>query len=144
MNRLSISAICAILFTTAIPAAAFAEEPTEAEMRAALQSRIDTAKQGTEQMKNDGCDKMRGGQSQDMMAAFNCLMGAAGSSVDIGISAFEKVACEKADAPGYICDYIVAMSSSMTGPMQPAGTGQVVTKRFVKSKSGWIAIDQTS
>jgi hypothetical protein len=140
-------------------------EPSEAEMRAAYEGRLN-AINAHAQATAQKCNKREYRQGQgDPMLAMECLAyaasapgasrgGAARGGVARGgvaapqfqASYFRKIACEKAQGePGYYCDYSAGMNSNLNAPPSMAGMmqrGSVSQARFVKRESGWLMMPQ--
>lgn len=118
---------------------AAAAEPTEQDMRSAIQQQINRRYQNATALEQE-CKRMR--ESQNPYVAIGCLMGKTQKMANISITSFEKIGCEKARAvPGYRCDYRVRLSTGgLLGPLDNMGGG-INTKRFVNTSSGWELTD---
>lgn len=125
-------------------AMAQAREPSEQEMLSAMERRLSGAKQGQAAQGSEGCERMR--QSQNPMDAMACAMfgseiGAAARNIEIAY--FEKLSCEKSREPGYVCDYLINVNAPMMGGFNPRNRPPTSgTKRFIQSKTGWLAVDR--
>jgi hypothetical protein len=116
-------------------------EPSEAEMRQAIQDRLD--------MMNANVAKMRSTRPQegDPMSAILALTGAVMGDTHYEIGAFEKISAEKAAGkPGYMCDYMLQLrasgKSAVAVDKMLALGGELCTARFVKTNDRWVWIPQ--
>src|SRR3954471_5467157 len=116
-------------------------EPSEAEMRQAVQDRLD--------MMNENVAKLRNSRPQegDPMSAILALTGAVMGDTHYEIGAFRKISAEKATGrPGYMCDYMLQLrasgkSAAAVDKMLAFG-GELCTARFVKTNDRWVWIPQ--
>jgi hypothetical protein len=116
-------------------------EPSEAEMRQAIQDRLD--------MMNENVAKLRNTRPQegDPMSAILALTGAVMGDTHYEIGAFKKISAEKANGrPGYMCDYMLQLrasgkSAAAVDKMLALG-GELCTARFVKTNDRWVWIPQ--
>ncbi len=111
----------AILVAAVLLGAGCAMEPSEADIKAALEK--DMAKSAES---IDSAGKMFGG-------AGKALTDAIGKPE---LHAVKKIGCAEAkDAPGFVCDIEVDMTSPL------AGRGKdMATARFVKGPEGWVVV----
>ncbi len=134
---------------------AWAAEPTEQEMRAAVQLQFDNVN-GASAETAERCNNRefnRGGGNP--LLAMECLGQAFGGGMTrdgrnvtpmtVSITNFHKIACEKAQGKaGYLCDY--AMGYDTNSPNNVAGpyTRQptVMQGRFVKRGARWIRLEE--
>ena len=120
--------------------------PTQAEMRSAMDRRLNAAISTQASQGQRACQSMNSGNSQNPLDALACAMmgGQAGAMArNITISYFEKISCRKAVASGYTCDYLINANAPMMGGFNPDNGSPVTgTKRFVQSARGWIALDR--
>ena len=130
-------------------------EPTEREMRAAIEGKFGNVNANANSLA-ERCNNREYQRSGDQMLAMQCLQYAIVGGVTNGgrdvrapqfnITRFEKIACEKAQGkPGYLCDYVMGFGSNMAAnsPMLE-GTmrnGSAAQARFIKRDGGWIALD---
>lgn len=137
-------------------AGAWAAEPTEVEMRAAVQAQYDNvndASAESAQKCNNREYNRGGGNPLQAMECIGLAVGGGGMTRDgrgvkpmkVSIITFEKIACEKAQGKaGYLCDY--AMGYDTNNPNNI--TGQYTRKpmaaqaRFVQQGKRWIRLDQ--
>lgn len=125
------------VFALSLTDAAFATEPTEAEMLSALERKLGQHEGNIDKLKQ-GCASMN--QTKNPYDAMGCLMGHAGGLAKVSITDFEKVGCAAARVGGYMCDYTIRISTGgMMGPMDNMGSSEIITKRFIKTKNGWVA-----
>lgn len=126
------------------PSAAANREPTEREMLQAMADRLNDAKAAQEAQGKKGCAEMN--TSNNPLDAIACAVHGSRigeSARNIRITHFEKINCEKAREPGYVCDYSINVSAPSLGALNPSTRHPVTgTKRFVPSKRGWIAIEK--
>ncbi|MCJ2183259.1 hypothetical protein MTR62_11235 [Novosphingobium sp. 1949] len=119
-------------------------EPTQAQMLAALNGRLNAAKANSKAQGEAGCNAMNSG-SQNPLDGIACLMlgtRAADAGRDISIDYFEKVGCKPAVAAGYMCDYLIRAKAPIMGAFTTSNAAATVnTKRFVRSSRGWIVVD---
>jgi hypothetical protein len=114
-------------------------EPTEAEMRQAIQDRIDMVNENIAKMRNTQLDK------NNPMSAIFAMAGAAIGDTRYVIGDFHKLSAQKAqDKPGYMCDYMLQLratgrSAGLMDSIMKWG-GEVCTARFVKSGDHWVWI----
>lgn len=116
-------------------------EPTEAQMRKAIQNRLDGAQQAMAE-KRAACKSGSGGDNPIVAVQCIALLGPEAAGVatpHVSITYFEKLNCGAATTGGYLCDYVIAADagqySSLTGP-------QTANKRFVNTPArGWIVLD---
>jgi hypothetical protein len=121
------------------PSLAAAGEPSEAQMRSAVE-RIVAADRAKASAMLEKCKYVRersesvGGQ----MTAFECLIGLATAEAmaKTSIASFEKLHCGAATTGGHYCDYSILMSSPLG-----LSTPRVNKSRFVSTKQGWMALD---
>lgn len=111
-------------------------EPTEAEMRTAVENIMSGARANVNRMKQS-CDQ----STDNPLIALQCLAGAGMGDAAAGIRIvnFEKLNCGEATTGGYWCDYLIQLDLgkyNVMGVDQPQ-TGQ---KRFVRTKYGWLAL----
>ena len=132
-----------------------ADEPTENEMRAAVEAHFGQANDAADETARR-CNNREFKQGQgDPLLAMQCLaygMGAGvtdgGSSVrapKFSLTRFEKIACEKAQGKaGYVCDYVIGYGTNM--PSIPAETigrqGAASQSRFVQRNDSWVMLEQ--
>jgi hypothetical protein len=100
-------------------------EPSEADMRQAVQKSIQEASNAA-----DAASRFLTGDDR-------------GSGLfKVEIETFEKIGCKEAQgAPGYVCDYRMSLTkdSSVIGALA-GGAKDVGQARFVKAKDGWIQV----
>ena len=132
MSKLSVLSALTLVAAFA-SGASLAREPTEKEMLSALQGILDAAGQQASNM-SDQCKHVR--ESNDPYAALACIWGSTQKEAhrSISITGFEKIGCAKARATGYVCDYRI----KVVAPLTPNTWSPVETRRFIKSKSGWV------
>ena len=111
----------AILAAAVLLVAGCAMEPSEADIKAALEKDIAKSAESI-----DSAGKMFGG-------AGKALTDAIGKPE---LHAVKKIGCAEAkDAPGFVCDIEVDMTSPL------AGRGKdMATARFVKGPEGWVVV----
>jgi hypothetical protein len=114
-------------------------EPTEAEMRQAIQDRIDGMNQNIAKMRNTRPEK------GDAMGTLIALTGMAVGDTRYEIRAFQKLGAEKAQGkPGYVCDYVLQLRATgkRAAPLDNIMRwgGDLCTARFVKNGDRWIWI----
>lgn len=129
----SLIALLLVGGTTQAIAQSAAREPSETEMRAALQAKLD----GARKMTADMAAKCKNPQTP--IDAMMCLMS---SSYQMGanslsIGGFKKIGCERANRGGYWCDYMISMNT----PLEFSNSG-VTSKRFVNNGGQWVSIDE--
>ena len=110
-----------------------ANEPSEKEMLSALRGVLDGAGQQAN-YRSEKCKFLR--ENRDPIAALECITGSVQKEAyrSISITGFEKIGCAKARATGYVCDYRIKVEA----PMTPNTWSPVETRRFIKTKSGWV------
>lgn len=120
-------------------------EPTEAQMRFAIQSQVDLKNRKIEQISNTQLDK------QNPMNLPMVLGGMFLKDTEVVLEYFRKIACEKsASRGGYVCDYSIkqkikggvsgGMMDSMMGEIG-AGMADIETGRFIKTNEGWMLVE---
>jgi len=120
-------------------------EPSESEMYDLIKKRFDDIA-GQARATQEAC---RGPvRNDDPAQALVCLASSMGGAMGAGepmkITSFEKLGCERASGkPGYVCDYLLAMSGGVTRAMGPTmaalyGSGGAAQARFLKTRTGWI------
>jgi hypothetical protein len=131
-------------------------EPSEAQMRAAIEAKFGNVNAGADETAQR-CNNREYNRGQgDSVLAMQCLMYGIGGGVTNGgrnvrapqfkLTRFEKIACEKAQGKaGYLCDYVMGYGSNMASN-SPAiegmmRSGAATQGRFVKRDGGWIALD---
>jgi hypothetical protein len=119
-------------------------EPSEADMRGALESKAEALHSGQEAL----AEQCREGSSNNNVGdAVLCVaQGLSGGPMHLSVQGFRKIACEKAEGrPGYNCDYEVQLNvgpDANPGALGILGTsGGECTGRFVKTSDGWSEID---
>ena len=114
-------------------------EPTEAEMRSVFEGKLDNAQARVDNMASQ-CDNVR--STNDPMVGLACLAGMAGQSeyAQVGMSSFQKIACEKSSKPGYNCDYIIGVSARALSAFGGGGS-EAQSGRFIKSDGRWIMME---
>jgi hypothetical protein len=132
--------VLALAFIAGTPCRAAEREPSEAEMRAAME-RIITADRARADAMAQRCSGVgeRSGSVEGQMGAFECLFGMAGQASlrQMSIRSFEKLHCGAATTGGYYCDYAIAMNT----PFGASAVPSAGRKRFVNTKNGWMALD---
>jgi hypothetical protein len=128
-----------------------AGEPTEEEMYDVINARLAAVAQRVSRMAED-C--RQGGFKNDPGQAVLCLgvmpADTAGAGRAMRITRFEKLGCARATGkPGYVCDYLVGTTGGMTGAMGPKfqeiiGEGGAGQARFLKTREGWMMLDDKS
>lgn len=114
-------------------------EPTEAEMRQAIQNRIDSINQNLATMRNTRPDPNN--PISGLMALGGMLLG----DTKYYIGDFKKIGAEKAQGkPGYMCDYMLQLrvdgeTSAPVDSIMKFG-GSLCTARFVKLDGAWVWI----
>lgn len=121
------------------PPTAATGEPSESEMRQAIQERIDMVNGNIARMRNTRPDK------NDPIASLMALSGAAMGDTRYEIGAFRKIGAEKAQGkPGYMCDYMLQLRATgkSAGPLDGIMKwgGSLNTARFVKNDGRWLWI----
>ena len=136
--------------------AAWANEPTEAEMRAAVQAQYDNVNnasvESAERCNNPEYNRGAGNPIQ-AMECIGLAVGGGGMTRDgrnvkpmkVTITTFEKIACEKAQGKaGYLCDYAMGYDtnnpSGMTGPYTRKPMASQA--RFVKQGNRWLRLEE--
>lgn len=113
-------------------------EPTEAEMRAAIQRGLDGLAASYNNMAK-GC----AGTNSSGFEAARCLFGSlgVGASRGLEIAGFHKIGCVPAASGGFWCDYWIALK--LPGAFDVVGDrmGQH-NKRFRKTEDDRIALDR--
>lgn len=120
------------------PATSAQREPTEVEMRTAVENILQGARANADRM-SQSCNE----RTDNPLIALQCLAGAgmSGATRGVRINNFEKLNCGAATTGGYWCDYLIQLDMGQFNVMgldQPQ-TGQ---KRFVRTKYGWLVFDQ--
>ena len=112
-------------------------EPTEAEMRAAVEGKTDAMKEHFQQLERH-CRNMRGGSS---IEGLRCLFGTLGiqAASNIKVGAFKKVQCRR-QPPGWACQYIIYMDMGDLDVLE-MNRPTIQVKLFFKASNGWIASD---
>ena len=115
-------------------------EPTEKEMRAAVQAQFNNVTEGyketMEKCKNGSYNR------NNPLDAMQCVSGAVMGDLVMTITTFRKIACEKAQGKaGYLCDY--AMGYVANNPVADPYTREPMAyqARFVNQGSRWIRLD---
>lgn len=126
---------------TLVGATAWANEPTEQEMLAAIQRQFDNVNEGykgtMEKCKNGSYDR------NNPLEAMQCASGVVMGNMVMTITTFHKIACEKAQGKaGYLCDY--AMGYVANNPVTDPYTRAPMASqgRFVKQSSRWIRLEE--
>jgi hypothetical protein len=101
-------------------------EPTEAEMRAAVEGKTDAMKEHFQHLERH-CRNMQGGSS---IAGLRCLFGTFGTQAasNIKVGAFKKIQCRRLP-PGWACQYIIHMDMGESGRVRnepPDRTGKAL------------------
>ncbi|WP_339922772.1 hypothetical protein [uncultured Cyclobacterium sp.] len=120
-------------------------EPTEAQMRFAIQSQVDLKNKKIEQISNTKLNK------QNSMNLPLVLGGMFLKDAEVVLEYFRKITCEKsANRGGFVCDYSIKKSikggvsgnmiNSMMGDIG-AGMADIETGRFVKTDEGWMLVE---
>lgn len=135
-------------------ASVWAAEPTEQEMRAAVQAQFDNvndASADTAERCNNREYNQGGGNPLLAMECLGQAIGGGGVTRDgrnvkpmkVSITTFQKIACEKAQGKaGYLCDYAMGYDTNnpnnITGPYtrQPMAS----QGRFIKQGNRWIRL----
>lgn len=134
-------------------AVAWAAEPSEGEMRAAVEAKLGSVNAGTNETAQR-CNNREYNRGQgDPMLAIQCLMfgtstGLANGGRDVRapqfkLARFEKIACEKAQGKaGYLCDYVMGYESNMgNNPVERyTRQGAATQGRFVQRDGRWIVL----
>ena len=131
-------------------------EPSEREMRAAIEAKFGTVNAAADETAQR-CNARQYQRGQgDPVLAMQCLMYGVGGGVTDGgrnvrapqfkLTRFEKIACEKAQGKaGYVCDYVMGYGSNMAANSamleQTMRNGAATQARFIKRDGGWIALD---
>ena len=145
-------ALALLLALLALPAAA--QEPTAADMRAAIEARMRIANEAVQEAE-DQCSGSA--VESNPIVALRCLAfaaargtsgGGSGPLVEVEVTDFEKIACVAADGqPGYVCDYVstTRMNGSPAAQMinDIAGGGMLKQGRFVRTERGWLLMPDT-
>lgn len=118
-------------------------EPTERDMCTVIEAQLRAADENLEAARENGCT----GSSNDPVSAVFCMMGTLGTiggGPQLSVRSFRKVACAPAlNRPGFLCDYVVALKSgnpTMQSILNMVPGGELITRRFVQSGDGWLAI----
>ena len=142
MNKsiLTIAAIAALAMPESGMASALPRtgpEPTEAEMRAAVEGKTDAMK-GHFQYLESHCQNMQGGSS---IAGLRCLFGTFGTQAasNLKVGAFKKIQCRRLP-PGWACQYIVHMDMGELDVLEMSRP-TVQIKLFINTPQGWLASD---
>lgn len=121
---------------------AWAAEPTEKEMHAAVQAQFNNVNEGLkekmEKCKNGTYD--RNNPIEAMMCA-GLIIGA--DKMVMTITTFHKIACEKAQGKaGYLCDY--AMGYVANNPVADPYTREPMAyqARFVNQGNRWLRLEE--
>ena len=116
-------------------------EPTEKEMRAAVQAQFNNVTEGyketMEKCKNGSYNR------NNPLEAMQCVAGGVMGNMVMNITTFRKIACEKAQGKaGYLCDY--AMGYVANNPVADPYTRQPMAyqARFVNQGGRWLRLDQ--
>lgn len=120
-------------------------EPTEAQMRFAIQSQVDLKNKKIEQISNTKLNK------QNSMNLPLVIGGMFLKDAEVVLEYFRKITCEKsANRGGFVCDYSIKKSikggvsgnmiNSMMGDIG-AGMADIETGRFVKTDEGWMLVE---
>ena len=132
-------------------------EPTEAEMRAAVEAQFENAnaemRSTAERCSNREFNRGQG----DPVLAMQCIQYAMTGGMTQGgqgvrapqfkLSRFEKIGCEKAQGKvGYLCDYVAGFGSDMRN-MPPSlqrmtNDGSLSQGRFVKRGDRWLRLPE--
>jgi hypothetical protein len=120
-------------------------EPSSRDLCMALASQFD-AVNDTLGSRKAAC--LRGDYRTDPALALMCIQLCGASSnceFSMGLTRFEKIACEKAQGrPGFVCDYVAGFSSSNAAAAQMLATigasGSLTQGRFVETPNGWIKV----
>lgn len=122
-----------------------ADGPSSRDLCTALQLAFTGADENLTQMTESSCGTATGAGG-DPMSAMLCLMGSAaqaGGGSQLTVTAFRKIACEKAAGrPGYSCDYIVRATSAnpLAQALLQAAPEEIANARFVRSAGRWMVI----
>ena len=137
LNGKTISLIALLLIggTTQAIAQGTAREPSETEMRAALQAKLD----GRKKIATDLTNPEKCKNPQTPMEATGYLFGPliTGGIHSLSIARFQKSGCECANRGGYWSDYTIAVNTPMG-----IDSDNVASMRFVRGAQGWMAMDQ--
>ncbi|WP_158861487.1 hypothetical protein [Lunatibacter salilacus] len=120
-------------------------EPTEEQMRFAIQMQVDFKNQELGNLANAEYDR------DNPMSAFSALIGTFVKGTEHYLEYFRKIACEKsAGRGGYVCDYSLKrnvkggvsgnMANSMISQLG-AGLATIETGRFVKNEGIWMVVE---
>ena len=135
---------------------AWANEPTEAEMRAAVQAQFgnvnDSSAETAEKCNNREYNRGGGNPLLAMVCAGMAVGGGGMTSdgrnvkpMEMTITTFRKIACEKAQGKaGYQCDYAMGYDTNnpnnITGPLTRRPMAS--QGRFVKQGNRWLRLDE--
>lgn len=132
----------AVIAVLAMPASGVASalprtigpEPTEAEMRAAVEGKTDAMKEHFQQLERH-CRNMRGGSS---IEGLRCLFGTFGTQAasNIKVGAFKKIQCRR-QPPGWACQYIIHMDMGDLDVLE-MNRPTVQVGNFLKTEKGWL------
>lgn len=117
-------------------------EPTEAQMRFALQSQINIKNGDIEQLENTRTDV-----NNPITAIFEGT-GMILKNTRYFIDYFEKLGCEKSTKAGFECDYAIreivkgGLVGSTFGSLQNRGTATIKNGRFIKANGSWMLVEQ--
>ena len=119
----------------------WAAEPTEKEMRTAVQAQFNNVNEGYA----GTMDKCRNGSfdRNNPIEAMQCVAGGVMGNMVMTITTFHKIACEKAQGKaGYLCDY--AMGYVANNPVADPYTRQPMAyqARLVNQGGRWLRLDQ--
>lgn len=110
MRRILAMAACLLV-------AACEREPTEAEIRGAVERRLaDT--------------------TQPLLDATGPARELASNLVPT-LKSVRKLACSKAERGGFYCDVEIVLTTKVTGDHKTTSS-----RRFVRTETGWVAVDQ--
>lgn len=129
-------------------------EPSESEMRAAVEAQLNNVNAGTNETA-ERCNNRDFNRGQgDPVLAMQCLMFGMGAGVanegrdvrapQFSVTRFEKIACEKAQGKaGYVCDYVFGYGSNMPNnpTEQITRSGSAAQGRFVKRDGRWLRLE---
>lgn len=133
---------------------AWATEPTEKEMREAVQAQFDNvndASADTAERCNNREFNRGGGNPLLALECIGQVLGGGGLTdggrnmkpIEVIITAFRKIACEKAHGKaGYLCDYVLGyeIPNNPTSIYTRAGSNS--QGRFVKQGNYWVRLDE--
>ena len=114
-------------------------EPTEADIRAAIEVRYLAVSESAQRLSEMACDLRRADQL-DPMRGYHVSLCPVGPVAPNSIKHVQKTGCDQDGPDGWICDYVVTYGHDSALTSQ-ADTKLADVLRFRRSEGRWIAMN---